>query len=195
MPPLIAMLPAAIGGTAAAGTAAATIVPAWTGMAVAAPAAVAGSGWLSTLATGASILGTGLGAVGGISSAMQQADAMKANAKAARQEARSIQESAKGESLRLSREKRRIVGKQANIMAGAGLDISSGSPLDVMLQTTRDYEEDIQLAGYNADAAAASKRHEADIYDWAAPQRRKAGWIGAGGTLLSGLGNYGMRRL
>lgn len=208
MPPLMALLPTAAAGAGAgaiAGGSTAAALGNFAGMeALAAgtagvtgsivPATLAtslatASSWLAPAMTGLSLLGTGVSALGQIQQGQTEAAIMEANAATNRMEASSIQQQAKNESLKLSRQARKMIGTQANAMAGAGLDITSGSPLEIMAQTAGNFAEDIEWTGYSGDLAAASKNYTADIYDWAAPQRREAGIIGGLGTLGSGLSN------
>ena len=208
MAPLAAMLPALGLGTAAAGTAAVggtiaelgalSTIPALSGAASAAMGAVgagaAGGGWLGSMLTGASILGLGAKMIGGITSANDTADIMNANAETARRQAIAEQNAGKGESLKLSKEKRQIAGEQTAAFGASGVDLSSGTPLDVMAQTAGNVERDIIQTGINADTKASGLRYQANIYDWAAQKKRMAGWLGAGTDLLSGVGAIGMAK-
>ncbi|MCE5336739.1 MAG: hypothetical protein LLG06_19350 [Desulfobacteraceae bacterium] len=190
MPQLIAAIPAAIStvgsavGSAAstAGLMSSTMVPAEAAIS----ASMAGSSIGSWLMPALTVGSMGVSALSSIQQGNMESEIMKANAEASRLEAKSIQESAKAETLRLSREKRQMIGQQATIMGGSGVDLSSGSPLDVMMNTARNFEDDIQQLGYAGDTKAAAKSYEASIYDWAAPMKKRAGWIGAAGTVLSG---------
>jgi hypothetical protein len=173
MAPILAAIPI-IGG--AAGTAGATS-PIW-----------------GTIGTIASLAGTGLGVIGQMKQAESEAQVLEANAAAAKIEATSFQEQAKAETLKLSRERRQMIGQQAAIMGAAGVDISSGTPLDVMAETAGNFERDIEQLGYTGDVRAASKAYEASIYDWQASNKRRAGWIGAIGTAVSGIGSLAMAK-
>lgn len=172
---LLAAIPA-IGGTgaAAAGTAAAGT-------------AAAGSSWLAPIMTAMSIGGTALSAWSQYSKGQAEGEMMEANARASRMEAKSIEEQAKAETFRLSRQRRQMIGSQVSAYGAAGVDVGSGSPLDVISQTAEAYERDLQEIGYAGAVKSASKLYEASIYDWAAPQRREAGLIGGLSTLGSGL--------
>ena len=150
-------------------------------------AAGAASGWLGA----ASLIGTGLKVVGDISQANTESKIMEANARNAEIQAKSIQESAKSETFRLSKERNQMIGTQAALTGAAGVDISSGSPLEIMAETARSYESDIQNLGYMGDTKAATKNFEASIYDWGASQKRRAGWINAGTDLFSGISTMG----
>ncbi len=192
----LAALPAMFG---AAAPAAGAIVPAWTGAAVAAPAAAVGAGmasWLPSLTTVGTALsygGTALGAMGEISASRQQAALMEANADASARDAKNQQEAAQDAAYELSRERRRLLGTQASMigMSGAGF---VGSPLDVMANTAGEYERDILKVGYMGDVKAGNSMFESTINKWGAKQRRQAGMVGAGGTLLSGFGRGMLRK-
>ena len=180
---------AAGAGTAAAAGAAGTAA-AGTGAAAAGAAS-----WLPTLSTTLMAGGTALGAMGQISASRQQAALMEANADASARDAKNQQEAAQDAAYELSRERRRLLGTQASMigMSGAGF---VGSPLDVMANTAGEYERDILKVGYMGDVKAGNSMFESTINKWGAKQRRQAGMIGAGGTLLSGfgrgmLGKYG----
>lgn len=150
--------------------------------------------WVAPISTAAQIGGLGLSVLGQYQAGQAEAATMEANARNAEIEAKSLQESGKAESLKLSRERRQMLGTQASMFGAAGVDLSSGSPLDVMARTASSYEEDLQNLGYSTDAKAASKMYQSSIYDWAAPQRRNAAVINSMGTLLGGLSSMGRVR-
>jgi|GEM_PF-4661295 len=155
--------------------------------AAAAGTAAAGSSWLAPIMTAMSIGGTALSAWSQYSKGQTEAATMEANARASRMEAKSIEEQAKSESFRLSQQRRQMIGSQAAAYGAAGVDVGSGSPLDVISRTAEAFERDLQEIGYAGAVKSASKLYEASIYDWAAPQRREAGLIGGLSTLGSGL--------
>lgn len=157
-------------------------------------AAATGGGLLSTLGTVAGLAGTGLSMFGQAQAGNQEAAILQVNADIARTEGKSIQEATKAETLRVSRDRRKLIGEQANAIGGAGIDFS-GSPLDVMANTAGDFERDIAMLGAQGDAQANARFHQASIYDWMAPQRRRAGYLGALGTGLKGAGMLASSRL
>jgi hypothetical protein len=193
------VLPAAVAGTAATAGSAGSLAlmeagatgAVAGGLSAGLPAA-AGASWLPSLATGLAVGGTILDAGAGLIQANQEAGIMEANAKIAEQEGLQKKEAAKAETLKLSQERRRTLGTQAALLGASGTDLTSGSPLEVMAQTAADYERDIQLKGYQGDLGMRSSLAESEIYKYGASGRRKAGLIGAGGTLLTG---YGRRSL
>lgn len=143
---------------------------------------------LLTVATGLALGGTAVSAVSQIAQGNNQANVMEANAKVAEQQAAAEQESAKQETLKLSRQSRQTIGTQAAMYGASGIDISSGSPLDVMARTAANYESDIQTVGYAGDTRAAADQYQADIYRYGAKAQRLGGYLGAGATLLNGVG-------
>lgn len=149
--------------------------------------------WLSPVMTGVGLVGTGMEMFGQMSSAKTDAEILKANAESARMAGESAVETAKGEQLALSRERRQLIGKQAAAIAGGGVEVSSGSALDVMAATAGNYEQDIATLGQNAQEALKAKTYEASIYDWAAERKKKAGLINAFGTGLTGLSRLGRK--
>lgn len=105
----------------------------------------------------------------------------------------------------LQRDKlKRVVGAQRLDYAAAGVELSSGSPLETMIQQVRDSELDIQTTLYNGELEASEFEKKAKLlrygaenalttgyatasnYDSAAGSTRTAGTIGAGATILTG---------
>ena len=189
------VLPAMLVGTAAVeGGAAATA-----GLIGAGGAVTAGG-----VATAASLLGTGVSAVGALKASQNEAQGMEAQANASRANAQIAQNEAtqqtaatQEKTLELSRQKRLMEGAQIAGYGASGVT-EAGSPLEVMANTASQYERDMLMTGYAGDVAAAQKTNEAKIYDWEAEnkvfeakQKRTTGAIGAGTTLLSGAGQLG----
>jgi len=129
------------------------------------------------VAMGVSLLGTGLSAFGQYRSGQAQEAAYKYNA-AATEEKGKYEESQARERLK------HLLGTQRALYGKAGVDITSGSPLLMMLETTREGEvEALNIRrGYQT---------EAGIQRYYGKQAREAGMIGAGSTFLTGLGQAG----
>ncbi len=149
---------------------------------------------ISTLATVAGLGGTALQAV----SQKRAGDAAEAvarlNATQAGQEAVAKTEAAKAETFRFSRQANAMEGEQAAAFGGSGFTLQ-GSPLEVMANTAREYERDILATGFGGQVSAVQKLNEADIYRWQGNQQKKASLWGAGTTLLTGFGNWGLSRI
>lgn len=116
-------------------------------------------------------------------SAEMQAKAMEANADIAEMEAQSIIGQTQQETLKLSRERRKLLGAQAALYGGAGVSLI-GSPLDVMADTAAGFEQDIQLVGYGGDIKMRSKLYESELDKWMAENARLSGSMQAQGTSL-----------
>ncbi len=78
---------------------------------------------------------------------------------------------------------KRLVGTQLAQYGAAGVRVGEGTPLDVIEETREKGEEERRaiLEGYGYDIDAWRDRQRASIWE---------GGIGAGGTLLSGVGEY-----
>lgn len=192
---------AASGTVGAAGATAATGIGLGSGLtagsvglmeagAAAAGLGVSGGATASTLSLGSilSVSGLGLSALGQIQQGRALGEVAEANAKAAAIDAKQKQEAAKSDTLQLSRERRRMIGTQAAMLGGGGMDVSGGSPLDILLDTTREFERDIQMRGYLGDIGASGSMYEASLNRLQGKNARKSGWMGAGTSLLSGAG-------
>ena len=174
------------------------------------------------------VVGTMLSAYGSYQQAQSQASQQEAAAEAARaqaqytanvntynadvaeQNAADVRKKAAYDAA-LQRDKlKRAVGAQRLDYAAAGVELSSGSPLETMLQQVRDSELDIQATIYNGELEATEYERKAKLlrysgqnalttgyatasnYDSAADSTRTAGTIGAGATILTGASNtYG----
>jgi len=135
-----------------------------------------------------SIGGTALSAFGQIQAGNAAEQAANANAQLITAEGQAKREAAKYEGLKLSRERVEMIDQQKATYGAAGIDISSGTPLDVMARTASEYERDIGYTGIKADQEMWKAQNEASIMKWKGKQAKYAGWLGAGSTLLSGFG-------
>ena len=123
---------------------------------------------------------------------IQQGNAAKktadANAQIAIQNAATQSQADKEKAYGLSEQKRQMIGKQATILGGSGVDVGTGSSLDVMSRTAAEYQRDIEFAGIAADDATLAGQNQASIDQYMGRQKQMAGWLGAGSTLLTGTG-------
>jgi hypothetical protein len=123
---------------------------------------------------GVSVAGTALSAVGRYRAGKAQAAAFEYNADIDRKKAVIAEDRSRA---RL----RRLMGSQRALYAKAGVDLSSGSPLEVLAFTAAEGEKEaLNIRQFGQEAG--------DIGDFSADAARQAGNIGAGATLLTGLG-------
>ncbi len=166
--------------------------------AAAAGTAAAGAGAIAAPAAGLSLstLGTSLALAGGVTSAIgtygagkAQADAYSTNADIARIEGKQAMDETH-EQERLSREKSaRLMSKQRAFYGASGVDIASGSPLDVMADQAYQSEMDALNIRHMGELAKWKAGFQANQYDWMGKQANRAGKIAAFSTLMSTAGN------
>lgn len=147
-------------------------------------------------------LSTVVGAMGQVQQAQAQAAAAKYNAKVQKMNARVAERRAvdaieRGgiEEQRKRMEVARIKGQQQAAMAANGVDLSFGSPLDVMVDTAVMGELDALMIRSNAyreaydhKVNAANHRAGAQMSRLEANSALTGGYLGAAGTVLSGVG-------
>ena len=145
------------------------------------------------------IVGTALAAYGQY--AQGQAQASQANAAATQakqnealaiQQANDVQQQKAQEQKMLQRQSNELRGKQVAAMAGAGVDSSTGSGLNILTDTAYNTQEDINQLEWNAakkqwgyQQQAENYKAEAGAYKAAASNARTMGLIGAATTLAS----------
>lgn len=147
----------------------------------------------------------GISAISAITGGMQQqaalerqADADRRNAEQARINAAAQMNQAEAEVQRGEGETRRRTASAFNLAGASGGDPSYGSPLDLMGDIAAEGALDAQIKRYKGRAAgnaalaqAGALETQAGFSDSAASAAGTAGFVRAGGTLLSGLGSYG----
>ena len=156
------------------------------------------------------IIGAGLGmqAIGSIQQGMAAAQEAKAqaamaeyNAKVAKQQAEARRNAARFEQERQAKAGERVrSGLQAQFGASGGVP-SEGVPLMIEAEQVAENELENLLIGYEgeidaqrSEIQAKGYKMQSDIYSQRASTARTAGFIGAGTSILSGFGNYAMKK-
>lgn len=121
-----------------------------------------------------------LGSVGSMLSGISQANAQ---AEGARAEAKSIEEQAAFQEGQSRRQSRMLIGKQIAAGAASGVDITSGSPLFMELDSVRQAELDALNIRHQGALGSASKRFEARMAKARIPGIIMGGISQAGGSL------------
>lgn len=138
------------------------------------------------------------GAVGSVMAGNAQAASASAQAQIARNNAilagqRADQEVqiGKQEEERLRRDVSRVIGSQRAMTGASGIDLSAGSPLDVLAATAKEGEMDALTIRANAQQRASDLRFEQQnlnfqgrMLDREARSARRAGWMNAAGSIL-----------
>ena len=150
---------------------------------------------------------TALKAIGQIREGRAMAQAEQYNARVAEMQAKSIEQAAAFEKktisqsesyerARLAREKKKMTATQRARYISSGVRADIGSPLAVMADTAAEYELDIAASryrqqlglarvGYEADVEKSLALSEAGFRKGQAKRYKRAGYWGAGETLLT----------
>lgn len=143
-----------------------------------------------------------LGAAGQMQQANAAASASNYNAKVAEmnatlseRRAKDALERGKVEEQRKRQEVQQILGKQQAAMAANGVDLTFGSPLDTIVDTSVMGELDALTIRSNAyreeydhRVNAVNQRAGATLNRMEASSAKSGGWLGAAGTVLTGAG-------
>lgn len=136
-----------------------------------------------------SLAGTAVSALGAVQAGKAQNEVAQYNAKVADNNATAERERAAYDAGLIKDERRRVIGSQRAAMAANGLEISSGSPVAVLGDTTGQAEMDVLARLYGGESAAAAYKNDATRMRIEGKAAKQAGKIGAGTTLLTGVGS------
>jgi len=149
------------------------------------------------------LVGSVISGVGQMQAANAQAKAAEYNAKVqdmnariAERQARDAIERGQDEEQRKRMEVQRILGQQKAAMAANGVDLTFGSPMDVIVDTAVLGELDALTIRSNAyreayqyRVDAANRRAGATMNRMEASAARTGGFLSAAGTILGGVGD------
>ena len=126
-----------------------------------------------------------------------QAAVSRNNAVIAEHNARIAEERGKVAETQKQRQIQQLIGKQRAGAAASGVEIDTGSALsarqDIAEQGAFDIENikfDTAMESYNYRVAGSQAQSQASLYQAQGSQAATAGMIGAGGTLLTGAGQF-----
>jgi hypothetical protein len=97
------------------------------------------------------------------------------------------QQQAALEKERIEDRRRQVISAQRAGYGAAGVT-AEGSPLDVMIETAKESGYDAALAAYNAQLGAQRATMAGQLAQQQARAQEQAAYIGAGSSLLSGIG-------
>jgi hypothetical protein len=140
------------------------------------------------------VVGTAVSAFGAVQAGNAQNDAAQYSAKVADNNATAERERASYDAGLIKDERRRIVGSQRAAMAANGLEISTGSPVAVLGDTTGQSEMDVLARLYGGESAATAYGNDATRMRIEGKAAKQAGMLGAGSTLLTGMGNLALNQ-
>jgi hypothetical protein len=145
------------------------------------------AGLPAILSAVAGIAGTAVSALGAVQAGNAQNEVAQYNAKIADNNATAERERAAYDAGLIKDERRRVIGSQRAAMAANGLEISTGSPVAVLGDTTGQSEMDVLARLYGGESAATAYGNDATRMRIEGKAAKQAGKIGAGTTLLTGL--------
>ena len=213
IPPMIAAISATVASattataaTAATAAGASTAASAGAGIASAAAGMAAATPWLGYASLASTAIGGVTSAVGAVKAGSAEASAAKYNSEVAAQNAAQqktnteIAGQAGAQQAGMSSMKtRNELGAILTNQAASGLDVNSGSPLDVRSSARELGQLDALTVRSNATRSAygyqvqsASDTGESQLGKAEASNDLAGGYVNAGGTLLSSAGTAGM---
>lgn len=132
------------------------------------------------------IIAAGVQAYGQYKQSQQQAAVYKYNAQVAQNNAASSRNAASVDEFQVREKNKRVMATQRARYAKANLQLSMGSPLEIMAASARQAELDAQIIRYRGELGAAGFESQASLLTSQAKSIRQAGVIAAGSSLLSG---------
>jgi len=137
-------------------------------------------------------VGTGLTALNQYQQGQNQQKVADWNADLQVQNAKDARAKSEQDAMERLKQAETLKGKQRLAYAAAGVDISSGTPLDTMMQTARDAEMDAINIRKQGELTARNYYSDSEILRYQGKTGAQAATIGAGATILQGAGNaYG----
>ena len=140
---------------------------------------------------GISAMGFLSAAKGAEAEGIAQQRANEYNAKINENEATAIETKTAAELDLKKQQYARLMGSQRASYAAAGVDLSTGSPLEVLTQQAYQAEKDMIATGYSGDVEATSKRNQATLNRFYGDTAVKTADTKATSTLIEGIGNMG----
>lgn len=146
------------------------------------------SSTVAAIAAITTIAGTAVGTYSAVAAAQARSAASKFNSKVQQNNARMAEQQSAAEAAKTKERGRRLIGQQRAALSAAGVDIDSGSALDVAYDSNVQNELDRLTQLYKGDVSATGSLAQSQLYKRDASNAIVAGYLQAGGTLLSGLG-------
>ena len=136
-----------------------------------------------------SVISTGLSIFGQLRQEQQEQSAFLFNAAINQQQAELTRQAGDIQIARLRRQKRTFGAKQEAAFAAAGVRLT-GSPLQVLADTSAELELDIQIEDFNTRIGILNAQTSAELDIIRGNIARQSSFIAAGTTLLSQIPNF-----
>ena len=149
-----------------------------------------GAETIAVIAGAAAVAGAGVAAYGSYQQGQAQAAAGKYNERVAANQAQAAREAAALEADRAHDKNRRLLASQRARIGASGIT-TEGSPLLVMMDSAEQAALDEATIRYRGSLGAAAATSEGVLQGFYGRQARRAGTIGAGASLLTGVSRAG----
>lgn len=143
---------------------------------------------LAAIAVATAAVGTAVGTYSAVAASQARSAASKFNAKIQQNNATMAEQQSAAEAAKTKERGRRLIGQQRAALSAAGVDIDSGSALDIAYDSNVQNELDRLTQLYKGDVSATGSLAQSQLYKRDASNATTAGYLQAGGTLLSGIG-------
>jgi hypothetical protein len=134
--------------------------------------------------------GTAVSAVGAIRSAQAQQSSANYNAKIAEQNAATARMQGEAAAQAQSRDASRRQGSAIALYGAAGVDAATGSPSDVLADSTREATLDNLTTKYNYNLRALGYMDQSQLDTAQGKNAMSAGWMNATSSILAGAGKF-----
>ena len=140
------------------------------------------------------LVGSGVSAYGQYSSGQNAGDVYDYNQQVAKYRSGYAQDKAKIQTAALERDVRSFIGRKRAIAGASGTVTDAGSNVDSVANIREQADIDASIIRYNADIESWSANNEASLLSLQGDQMRSAGYLNAGGTLLSTASRYDWKK-
>lgn len=149
-------------------------------------------GFLAPIAMPLAIASSVLGAFGSVTQGLAMGAAGKAQQKALNQAASLQRRQGALNALQVQREGARFRGEQLAAIAGSGIDVAMGSPLEMLADTQREIDWRVATTRWEAEAGATGLENQGRQARWEGNVRQSAAFGQAVGALFKGAGQLGL---
>lgn len=143
------------------------------------------SGYTAAVLAVAAVAGAGVSAYSSIESGKQQKKMYDAQAQAASNDAAYKKDASRAQAEKIRKMGAMQKGEAKAALAGSGVDVNSGTPLELQKSITRNSEEDALSAILGGKRASDVALDEASMLTTAGANAQRSGNLSAAGTMLS----------
>ena len=136
------------------------------------------------------IASTVLGVVGSLQQAKAAQQAAEYQAQAARNMAKFTVGAGQVEEQAQRMKTNALIGQQRAAAAASGVEVNTGSPMDIQVSTQVLGELDAQTIRSNTRARAQAYQDQAVLHGMEADAAQTEGWLGAFGSILGGASSF-----